>query len=73
MRLGEHKTKEEIDCHNNVCAPPVQDIPVQYAKRFEDLEDKPDVTYGDIAIIKLVNAVEYNGKLAYLCIIFIYF
>lgn len=69
VRLGEHYTKLTVDCQNDICSPQVQDIPIQYVKTFEDL-DEPDATYGDIALIKLARAAIYNGKSKYLCIVF---
>ncbi|ENN70806.1 hypothetical protein HUJ04_004940 [Dendroctonus ponderosae] len=68
VRLGENFLKEQSDCENEICAPPVQDIDVQRLIRFEEYEGERSITYGDIGLIKLARPAEFHDFVIPICL-----
>ncbi|XP_044263307.1 CLIP domain-containing serine protease 2-like [Tribolium madens] len=66
IRLGELNAKTEVDCENNVCAPPVQDF--KPAKIFyHENYGKPKMRH-DIALIRLDHPAEIHSYVLPICL-----
>lgn len=60
MRLGEYNLNTDIDCFDNVCASPVQDISIAKIIRHK-YYNRPRFS-NDIAVLGLSYAAVYNGN-----------
>ncbi|CAH1400679.1 unnamed protein product [Nezara viridula] len=65
VRAGEFDTSKEIDCHQEFCAPPVQDIRIKeyYTPRYF----KPNSMENDIALVLLSKPIEFSEVVAPIC------
>jgi len=62
VRLGEYNTDEKIDCDGSLCAPPVQDIPVEFTIPHPSY-DKKKRKENDIAIVRLAQPAALGREL----------
>lgn len=60
VRLGEHNADTEIDCEDDMCAPPVQDF--RPVKQFYHRDYQHPPLRHDIALIRLDRPAKLNGK-----------
>lgn len=60
IRLGENFAHSVVDCEDDVCADPVQDIGVE--KKIVHSEFNKNYFNNDIALVKLKRAAIYNGE-----------
>jgi len=69
VRIGEHNVNTDPDCKEiratgqRVCAAPVQEIAVEEEIPHPQYSKTDRHHYNDIALVRLRNPVQYNGKL----------
>jgi len=69
IRVGEHDLDKDIDCDDDFCAPPPQDIDVDEVI-FHKSYGKPKAFQNDIAVIKLARNVTENAFVQSICLPF---
>ncbi len=72
VRLGELDLRTEVDCSSfgdgkELCAPPVQEIPLASVTVHPDYSGRPPYLH-DVALVRLASAVELNGNVRPVCL-----
>lgn len=72
VRLGEHDITKDIDCEydDELCADPVQDIPVTECFVHESYLPESDTQEFDIALLRLERPVKYSNYIRPICLPF---
>lgn len=68
VRLGEYDTQKEVDCVQNVCADPPQEILVQSAYPHPGYSDRNKNKKDDIGLIRLAKRAVYNDYIQPICL-----
>ncbi|XP_013185248.2 phenoloxidase-activating enzyme 1 [Amyelois transitella] len=69
VRLGEYDTQTDIDCSDDVCADPPQNIPVQSAYPHPGYSDNNKNRRDDIGLVRLSRRASYTYYVQPICLV----
>lgn len=68
VRLGEWNTTSKVDCVENDCSGPPQDVPVERIIAHEDYDPQDIDQQNDIALLRLAHHVVFNDFVKPICL-----
>lgn len=68
VRLGEWDITKDVDCEEDNCSDPVQDIPVAELIPHEGYEPNSKDQKNDVALIRLARAVQFTDWIKPICL-----
>lgn len=69
VRLGEYDTQNDVDCIDNVCADPPQEIPVQQTFPHSGYIDRNKNRKDDIGLVRLARRATYSYYVQPICLV----